>query len=182
MNTLKIMGKEFTKDGNVTIEGKTFKIKSTELMQFSLKELSVLDHKERCKSTKMPPAYVVVNKFTDKTANGLTKAICRFITLMGYQAERVSSTGRYIDKSKIVTDVLGRKRRIGTGKYIKGSGTNGTADISATVKGLSVKWEVKMKDKQSEAQKKYQEMIEKAGGKYFLVHNWEEFINQYKML
>ena len=176
------MGKEFTKDGKVIIDGETFKIKSTELMQFSLKQLSVLDHTERCKTTSMRPDYVPINKFTDKTANGLTKAICRFITLQGYQAERISSSGRYIDQTKVVTDYLGYQRKIGSGKYIKGSGTKGTADISATIKGLSVKIEVKMKDKQSDVQKEYQATIERAGGKYWLVHNWEEFINQYKML
>lgn len=182
MSTLKIMGKEFTKDGKVITECKTFKIKSTELMQFSLKDLAILDHNERCKNTSMPPAYVPINKFTDATANGLTQAICRFINLQGYQAERISSTGRYIDNTKIVTDCLGYQRKIGSGKYIKGSGTKGTADISATIKGLSIKIEVKMKDKQSDVQKEYQASIERAGGKYWLVYNWQEFIIKYNSL
>lgn len=57
--------------------------------------------------------------------------------MSGHQAERVSNTGRYIDKSKRVTDVLGRSRIIGTGKFIYGTGTNGTADIHAVVSGKS---------------------------------------------
>jgi hypothetical protein len=131
----------------------------------------------------MRPDYVVKTKFTDKTANGLTKAIIAWINLNGYQAERISTTGRYIDNSKVVTDVLGNRKKIGSGKYIKGTGTKGSADISATIKGKSIKIEVKIgKDKQSEAQIKYQEMIEKAGGIYFIAKNFDEFYEFYSTL
>jgi hypothetical protein len=42
-------------------------------------------------------------------------------------------------------------------QWTKGTSTAGSADISATIKGRSVKIEVKIgKDRQSEAQKKYQ--------------------------
>lgn len=145
----------------------------------TLQELSKLDHAERCKGTKMPHSYVPINKYTDRTANGLTKAVIRFIILQGYQAERISTTGRVLDGRKLVTNVLGQTGMIGTNKYIPGTGTKGSADISSTIRGLSVKWEVKMKDKQSEAQKQYQADIERAGGKYFIIHNWEEFYNYY---
>lgn len=118
--------------------------------------------------------------YTDKTANGLTKAICDFLNLSGYQAERISTTGRYIDESKIVTDILGNKRKIGSGKYIPSNGTKGSADISAVIKGRAVKIEVKMKDKQSLHQIKYQQDIENAGGQYWLVHDFEEFIFHYE--
>jgi hypothetical protein len=128
----------------------------------------------------MRPDYVVKTKYSDKTANGLTKAIISWINLNGYQAERISTTGRYVDNSKIVTDVLGNRKKIGSGKYIKGTGTNGSADISATIKGKSIKIEVKIgNDKQSEAQIKYQEMIEKAGGIYFIAKNFDEFYGFY---
>jgi hypothetical protein len=53
--------------------------------------------------------------------------------------------------------------------------------------GISVKIEIKMKDKQSKAQKKYQESITASGGVYVIVHSMEEFfwfydnlINKYK--
>jgi F0F1-type ATP synthase alpha subunit len=102
-----------------------------------------------------------------------------YINLSGGQAERISNTGRYIDESRIVTDVLGNRKKIGSGKYIKGTGTNGTADISATFKGKSIKIEIKMKDKQSEVQKEYQQAIERAGGIYFICHNFEEFLDKF---
>ena len=149
----------------------------------TLKDLSEQLWANDCSKTKMPPDYVVRTKFTDKTANGLTKAIITYLKLNGYQAERISNTGRYIDDSKIVTDVIGFQRKIGSGKYIKGTGTNGTADISATIKGKSVKIEVKIgKDRQSEAQKKYQEDIERAGGVYLIAKDWDGFIEQIKTL
>jgi F0F1-type ATP synthase alpha subunit len=127
----------------------------------------------------MPANYVVRTKYNDSTANGLTKCVIDYINLSGGQAERISNTGRYIDESRIVTDVLGNRKKIGSGKYIKGTGTNGTADISATFKGKSIKIEIKMKDKQSEVQKEYQQSIERAGGIYFICHNFDEFLDKF---
>ena len=148
-------------------------------MKPSLKELSIRDWEYRCSLTKMDANYVVKNKFNDDTANSLTKSVMRHIELIGGQAERISNTGRYIDESRIVTDVLGNRKKIGTGKYIKGTGTNGTADISATFKGKSIKIEIKMKDKQSEAQKEYQQAIERAGGIYFICHTFDEYLDKF---
>ncbi len=151
--------------------------------KLSLQTLQDLDWSIRCSQTKMRPDYVPKTVYTDKTANGLTKCIVHWINLNGYQAERISTTGRYIDNSKVVTDVLGNRKKIGTGKYIKGSGTNGSADISATIKGRSIKIEVKIgKDRQSEAQIEYQKMIEKAGGIYFIAKDFDEFIEFYKRI
>jgi len=149
----------------------------------TLKELSTLKWEEDCKGTAMPAAYVPRTKFSEKTANALTTAVITFIKLKGGQAERISNMGRYIDNSKIFTDVIGRTRKIGTGKYIKGSGTKGTADISATINGRSVKIEIKIgADRQSEAQKKYQADVERAGGIYLIAKTWEGFINEYNKI
>lgn len=148
-------------------------------MKPSLKQLSDIQHAYACSRTKMPTEYVVRTKYTDATANGLTKCVIDYINFSGGQAERISNTGRYIDESRIVTDVLGNRKKIGSGKYIKGTGTNGTADISATFKGKSIKIEIKMKDKQSEAQKEYQQAIERAGGIYFICHTFDEFLEKF---
>ena len=149
------------------------------MVKASLKQLSDLQHAYACSRTKMQPDYVVRTKYIDTTANGLTKCVIDYINFSGGQAERISNTGRYIDESRIVTDVLGNRKKIGTGKYIKGTGTNGTADISATFKGKSIKIEIKMKDKQSEVQKEYQQAIERAGGIYFICHNFDEFLEKF---
>jgi len=122
-------------------------------------------------------------KYSDTTANGLTKCVIDFLNLLGHQAERISSMGRMIDKRKKSTDILGRERTIGSLTYIKGTSTNGTADISSIINGKSVKIEIKIgKDRQSEAQKKYQQATEKAGGIYLITKSFDEFMEQYKML
>ena len=147
-----------------------------------LQQLTELDWQIRCSESRMPPEYIVRTKYTDKTANSLTKAIVKWINLNGYQAERISTSGRWVDNSKVVTDVLGNQKKIGSGKYIKGTGTNGSADISATIKGRSIKIEVKMKDKQSEAQIEYQKAIERAGGIYFIAKDFDSFYEFYSTL
>ena len=136
----------------------------------------------QAKHPNMHPDCIPRPVYSDKTANGLTKMVIDWITLNGGQAERISNMGRYIDSSKVVTNVLGQRMKIGSGKFIPGAGTNGTADISAILKGRSVKIEVKMKDKQSDAQKKYQESVERAGGIYYIVRSFDEFIEKYYSL
>lgn len=107
--------------------------------------------------------YPVKPTFRDDTANGLTKCIITYLELKGQQAERISNTGRNFN-----------------GKWIYGTGKNGTADISATINGISVKIEVKIgKDRQSEAQWQYQRDIERAGGIYVIAKNFTDFVNWY---
>ena len=137
----------------------------------------------KAKYPSFPVHAIPVPKYSDATANGLTKCVIDFLNLSGHQAERISSMGRMIDKRQKSTDVLGRERIIGSLTYIKGTSTNGTADISSIINGKSVKIEIKIgKDKQSEAQKKYQQATEKAGGIYLITTNFDEFMEQYKML
>jgi len=146
-----------------------------------LQDLIQLKHKIECqKYPSMPPDYIPLTKFTDKTANGLTKCVIAWIDLNGGQAERINTMGRMLDKTKVVTDTFGNKRTIGSVEWQKGTGTKGSADISATIQGRSVKIEVKMKDKQSIDQIKYQNDIENAGGQYWLVHNFDEFMFHYE--
>lgn len=119
-------------------------------------------------------------KYSDKTANGLTKCIIDFLNFSGHQAERISSTGRFIDNRQTYTDVIGITRTIGSGKWIPGSTAKGTADISATVQGRSVKIEVKIgKDRQSPDQVAYQQKIEKAGGVYIICKNFNDLYTWY---
>ena len=121
----------------------------------------------------MPPANI-----KEAGANDLTRLVIDFLEMNGYQAERISSMGRYIDSTKQVTDCIGRKRTIGSGKYVKSTTTNGTADISATIKGRSVKIEIKwQKDTQSKDQKAYEASINKAGGIYIIVKTFDYFVD-----
>jgi len=147
----------------------------------AIKELEGLANTEaRRKHPDMP--YLAPRLYRDDSANSLTKAIIDFLRLSGWQAERINSTGRYVDGSKVVTDVTGNKRRIGRGHWIHGSGQWGTADISAVIRGWSVKIEVKMRDLQSPDQKTYQEAIEQAGGIYLIASNFEVFLDAYNTI
>ena len=124
---------------------------------------------------KYPQAYASGNYFTPKMpdcnkANGLTLAIVNFLLWSGHRATRVSSAGRVVK-----------------GKYIPGATRKGAADISSTIKingiGCSVMWEVKINfDKPSEYQLREQKLEEAAGGKYFFVKNFDEFLKQYDSL
>lgn len=122
--------------------------------------------------------------YTDKTANGLTRMVMDWIKFNKGQSERINVTGRFI-KAKMITDVVGFKRQVGNDKWIKGSGTKGSADISAiikTEKGTVIPWKIEVKigkDKQSDDQIKYQKDIEKVGGIYTIAKNFDEFYNEY---
>ncbi len=154
-----------------------------------LTKLINLKHSIDChKYPSMPSDYIPKYKYTDKTANGLTRCVIDWIIFNGGQAERINTTGRMLDNTKQVNDVMGINRTIGSKQYIKGTGTVGSADISSTIRmningrmiGVSVKWEVKIgKDRMSEHQKKYQLEIEGADGFYFIVKSFDDFIEKY---
>ena len=125
--------------------------------------------------------YPPTPSYTDKTSNGLTKCIVDFLNLSGHHAERINSMGFAKDNRRKVVDVVGQTRTIGDVTWIKGNTQKGTADISATIHGQSVKIEVKCEAtgdrRQSEAQKKYQSQIENAGGKYIIARNFQDFFD-----
>lgn len=138
-----------------------------------------LGHNRR-RFPKLPEYARVTPKYSDKTANGLTKMIIDFIQLSGGQAERINCAGRPIDRRFQIEDSVGRLVTVGCIEYVKTTGTRGTADISATIKGRSVKIEVKIgKDKQSLEQIQYQQRIESAGGIYFVAKDFGSFYNWY---
>jgi hypothetical protein len=117
-----------------------------------------------------PEAYFVKKKWDDKTANGLTKAITSFIQFNGYQAERINTMGVARENKRTDGKLIGVT-------WTKGTTTAGSADISATIRGRSVKIEVKVgKDRQSDAQKRYQESIERAGGVYMISRDFDTFV------
>ena len=127
------------------------------------------------KST-MNPRYLedLLTDWNDNSANSLTKSIEFYINANGFQAERINTMGVYREGKKIQ---VGENTRQLKGTYTPSTGTKGSADISATIRGRSVKIEVKYgKDRQSEVQKRYQQSIEQAGGTYFIARNFDEFI------
>ena len=143
-----------------------------------LKELSKEYQRMRYPNT--PDHALPERQYSDKTANGLTRSICDFLKFSGWQAERINTTGRVIDTREVVTDVIGRSKEIGSTTWIPSSGRRGSADISSTIKGRSVKIEVKIgKDRQSQHQKDYEREVKAAGGQYWLVRDFASFLKRY---
>ena len=142
----------------------------------AIQELELLAFEDkRQRMPEIPVDWLAAPKFKDNSANGLTQCIIYYIKLIGGQAERISTTGRVINNTKTFTNVIGQTRQIGSAKYIPGTSTKGSADISATLKGRSVKIEVKFgSDRQSEHQKEYQKAIEAAGGVYLIARTFEQ--------
>lgn len=139
-----------------------------------LKELELKWRKER--SPSVPDFAIPLTKYNDDSANALTRCVIDFLTYSGFQAERINTMGKRIDNRKQVETVAG-KREIGSVSWIKGTGTKGSADISAVIKGRAVKIEIKYgKDRQSADQKAYQQAIESAGGVYLIVKDFDGFI------
>ena len=112
-------------------------------------------------------------KYPDiRKSNGLTNYIVNAINWQGGNATRVSSAGRLVDATE--------KQKSGTiltvKKYIPSTTRKGTADVTATIRGRSVKFEIKIgADKASADQLKEQAREISAGGYYFFVKTPEDF-------
>lgn len=141
--------------------------------------LKALEHANL--SAKYPNnAYIPLSNWKDDSANGLTQCITAFLNFSGWQAERINTMGVYREGKKIQ---VGENTRQLKGKWTPSTSTKGSADISATIKGRSVKIEVKYgKDKQSEVQKRYQESVEQAGGIYYIAKDFDNFLLFYDKL
>ncbi len=144
-----------------------------------LKEKALEESRRRHPS--LPEHARYVYRYNDRSANALTRCVIDWLRFNGHQAERISNTGRPVDGRKRYVDAVGFQRQIGNVTWIPGQGTPGTADISATIDGRSVKIEIKHgRDRQSEAQKRYQEAVEAAGGTYIITRTFEDFYEWYK--
>ena len=129
-------------------------------------ERMALDHFRR-DHPNFPEYAIPPQSYRDNTANGLTKCIVDYIRYNGGQAERVATIGM-------------PEERGGRIVWRKSNTTKGSADISATIAGRSVKIEVKIGlDHQSEAQRRYQASIERAGGLYFVAKDFTTFVEWY---
>ena len=136
----------------------------------------------RLKYPSMDERYIPFTKWSDNSANALTKCVIAYITFRGGQAERISSQGQYREGAKIQvgTGEIAYHKQL-PGKWTPGQSTKGTADISSTIRGRSVKIEIKYgKDVQSQVQKEYQASIERAGGVYIIVRSFDEFVVWYE--
>lgn len=96
-------------------------------------------------------------------ANGLTLAIENYLLWEGHRCTRINVHGRVVN-----------------GKHIFSSTRKGSADLSSTIRGRSVMWEIKIEnDKPSPHQLKEQALELEAGGEYFFVKTIHQFFELY---
>jgi len=120
------------------------------------------------------------------STNGLRRAIINFMLWKGHHLEATNTMGRPIDKRITVTDVLGRKRMIGSIEWQKGSGRVGSSDAKGhlNIKGrdyaIPLYVEIKYdKDTQSKEQQAYEKDINSTGGIYVIAKTIEGFFEWY---
>jgi Holliday junction resolvase len=100
--------------------------------------------------------------------NSLTAAVIKYLELEGHYASRVQSQGQYSAKR---------------GRWIKSTVKRGIGDIIACINGHFVMIEIKTgKDRQSEWQKQTERQVIKAGGKYWIIKEIRQFVDQYQIL
>jgi hypothetical protein len=111
-----------------------------------------------------------------RKANGLTKMVIEFLLWNGHRATRIASSGRIIKAPQRQESGIS----LLTSKYIPGTTRKGTADVSATIKGRSCMFEIKVgNDKASEYQLKEQALERSAGGQYEFIKTFEQFLEWY---
>ena len=145
-----------------------------------LKALFIADLKKRCPL--VPEFALCVPKYNDKTTNGLTKCVADYIRLSGCFVERTGNEGRVIDDRQTYKDVLGYSKTIGSIKRIRSSGTPGTSDLKAIIKGRILAIEIKCKatnDKIRPDQLKYKQQVEQSGGAYIIASTFQQFYDWY---
>lgn len=119
-------------------------------------------------NSSMPEYARIKTHFTDKTANGLTAAIIAHLEYYGHFAARVNTTGVY-DASR--------------GQYRRTNARKGMADISAVINGKPVQIEIKAgADRPRADQLQVQREYQQAGGVYLFVHNFSEYVQEYRKI
>lgn len=124
-----------------------------------------------------PSAFIHPQKFSDNSANELTKSILAYFELIGWKAWRQASEGRFI-QGKEYTDVLGHKKQE-KGFYIpRSKGGKGAPDLMAIQKGTGKLFgcEIKHgKDRMHDDQNKFKKEMEESGGVFIIARSWDGF-------
>lgn len=119
---------------------------------------------KRSKYPNVPEYALPTPKYSDKTANGLTAAICDKIKLDGYFIARINTQGNY---------------REGLG-WTKSNSTKGMSDLVACIDGKFISIEIKAgNDYQRPDQQKVEHSIQRSGGIYFIARTYSGFFEWY---
>jgi hypothetical protein len=129
----------------------------------SIKDFELAHQKWTYRDSSIESRLWVYNKFSDNSANDLTKLIIEWLKVNGHFGARINSGATF-------------DRRLGI--FRKGSGaTAGMADINAVINGKSISIEVKFgKDKIRDSQLKVKAEIEAAGGVFFIAKTFDGFL------
>lgn len=131
----------------------------------NLKELNQFAMRWKEERTSLPKYAIVKPSFKDSSTNELTKTVVwDFVNVRGGAAYRINNGAVYDPKRKA---------------YRKGSVRKGVPDIIGVLNGVFFGLEVKFgKDRQSADQRTVQLEIEAAGGYYFIVKTYEDYLNK----
>ena len=130
----------------------------------ALQRLDNLSYQSKIEQySNMPIKAIPRTKYSDASANELTKSVIDFVRLKGFYATRIQSQGQ--KRGNVMT--FGTTQR-------------GTADAHICINSTHISCEIKFgKDKQSDAQKQVQKEVESSGGIYLLIRDFEQFYKFY---
>jgi hypothetical protein len=128
----------------------------------ALRQLEWLaDARKRERYPNVPEHGLVKARYSDKTANDLTRAIVDYCTLSGHFATRLQSTGTYREDLK---------------RYVPSQQRRGLPDVFAVVHGRAVHVEVKIgRDRLSDEQKQAIQELQAAGAAVFIAADFQQF-------
>lgn len=122
------------------------------------------------------------------SANGIRKAICNFMKWEGHHMEPTQTMGRPIQKHCQKFSLLsGKLEKVSTGiEWQKGSGIKGSSDCKGHINHKNHKYAIPLyieikwnKDKMSDEQFLYQQLINDSGGIYIVVKTIQGFFEWY---
>lgn len=108
----------------------------------------------------------------------LEAVIVKILRSLGADPIKAPDKGTYRDNSKVVTDVVGFQRKVGSGQWTKNKNVRpGRADIKCYFNSKMHNLEIKVgKDRMSEAQKREQQRAEANGEVYMIIKTIDDFL------
>lgn len=114
----------------------------------------------------LPPHARVKSKYSDKSANELTRAVVDWFGFQGQFATRLQSTGTYREDLK---------------RYVPSQQRRGLPDVFAVINGRAVHVEVKVgNDRLSDDQKEAIKALQAAGAAVHVVGTFQQFFEWYQ--
>ncbi|MDH5570387.1 MAG: hypothetical protein OEY89_01400 [Gammaproteobacteria bacterium] len=126
-----------------------------------------------------PKDYFYKNtKHREYLSKFIESVIIEILKHKGADPQKAPDKGRYIDKTQLVTDSIGRTRKIGGGMYVKQKGVRpGRADVQVFFKGNMWNFEVKVgKDRLSLDQLQERERALTNGERYEVIKTIDDIL------